>query len=191
MPDTESSASEDEVYELEAPVEDPLIQIQAELEAIRAESNQWHDRFLRKAAELENFRKRVDKERVEMVLQAKSSVLLEFLPILDACERAMESFEDAEDLPQELEQYREGVQLLYKQLNNTLLRLGVVAVDAIGQKFDPYLHEAITREETSEYEENTVTRELRRGYIFQERLLRPAQVVVAVHTREHQDAVES
>ena len=182
-PETDAEIQEDQIEPEETP-EGPVAQLIVELKGIKAESEEWRDRFLRKAAELENFRKRTDKEKSEIVSHAKSSVLLEILPIVDACERAMESFDDVEAEGDGLGQYREGVELLYKQLSNTLNRLGVVPVEARGEEFDPHLHEALSREETSEYEENIVTRELRRGYLYQDRLLRPSQVIVAIRPRE-------
>jgi molecular chaperone GrpE len=175
-----------EVAESDKPVVDPTARLQADLEAAREEEARWHERFLRKAAELENFRKRVEKERKDWTIAAKSSVILELLPIMDACERALNSFEGAEEPPQSLQQYRQGVELLYGQLSKTLSRLGVVPIEAQGRKFDPNFHEALTRLETMEYEENTVISELTRGYMFQDRLLRAAQVVVATRPRlEH------
>ncbi len=159
--------------------EDPTAQLREEIEAAKAESEQWKDRCLRKAAELDNFRKRTEKERSELVLTAGCSLLVEFLPIVDACERAIESFRNAPVEQPGLEQYREGVELLYKQLNDALARVGVVRIEALGKTFDPHLHEAMMREQTTEHEENTVIRQLRQGYLFKERLLRPAQVAVA------------
>ena len=158
---------------------DPLAQLRSELEAAKAEQEQWRDRFLRKAAEMENFRKRSERERLEGAYLTKSSVLIEFLPVMDACERALDSFgeDDGDDI--RLQKYRQGVELLYKQLGNTLNRLGVSVLEAKGSLFDPHLHEALTHLETADYEENTVVEELRRGYLFKDRLLRPAQVVVA------------
>jgi molecular chaperone GrpE len=75
--------------------------------------------------------------------------------------------------------YREGVELVYRQMLDSLERIGVVPIETVGQKFDPHLHEALTREETSQYEQNTIIEELRRGYLFRDRLLRPAQVKVS------------
>ena len=80
-----------------------------------------------------------------------------------------------------LQQYQEGVQLLYRQLLDTMNRVGVVPMEAEGKKFDPHMHEALSREENLEFEENTVIKELRRGYLFKDKLLRPAQVIVAFH----------
>jgi len=167
----------DNVNELPPP--DRSTQLQSELEAAKAEQEQWRDRFLRKAAEMENFRKRSERERLEGSFLTKSSVLIEFLPVMDACERALESFKEDDGGDVRLQKYREGVELLYKQLGNTLNRLGVTVLEAKGRPFDPHLHEALTHLETADYEENTVIEELRRGYLFKDRLLRPAQVVVA------------
>ncbi len=158
---------------------DPLAQLQAGLSAAKTESEQWRDRFLRKAAEFENYRKRIEREKGESILLAKSSVLAELLPIVDAYERALGSF-SGEDAGACLEQYREGFLLMYRQLADTLARLGVVPIAARAETFDPNLHEALCREETIEYDENTVMEELRTGYMYGDRLLRPAQVKVAI-----------
>ncbi len=157
---------------------DPLSELEAQLASVKAESEQWHDRFLRKAAEFENYRRRMDKEKVESTLIAKSAILLEFLPIADACERALASFKMSRG-EGGLDEYRQGVELLYRQVSDTLHRIGVVPIEAQGRSFDPNLHDALAREETSEHKENTIIEELRRGYLFKDRLLRPAQVKVA------------
>ena len=184
MPE-EKVAEETRPSEVPASV-DPLLQHQAELAAAQVEAEQWRDRFLRKAAEFDNFRKRTDKERTDSVLLAKSSVLAEFLHIMDACERALKSFGEAQSGPEALERFREGVQLLYKQMSDTLSRVGVTPVEVRGEQFDPHLHEALSREETSEYEDNTVIEELRRGYLFKDRLLRPAQVKVSTRPQREE-----
>jgi molecular chaperone GrpE len=158
---------------------DALAQLQSELDSARQESEAWRERFLRRAAEFENYRKRVEKEKKEWTAEAKASVIIGFLPLMDACERAMGSFEDVPEADPHLQQYRQGVDLLYKLLSSTLTRLGVASIDALGRTFDPNLHEALTRMESMDYEENTVISELRRGYMYQDRLLRPVQVVVA------------
>ncbi len=164
------------------PAADPDSQLKNDLAAARSELERCQDRFLRKAAEFDNYRKRMEKEKLESVALAKSSVLAEFLPLADACQRALESLNGAEENGS-LEQYREGVRLLYKQLTAVLSRLGVVPLEAQGQEFDPHLHEAVTREETAEHDDNIVLLELRRGYLFNDRLLRPAQVKVSTRPR--------
>jgi molecular chaperone GrpE len=164
-------------------VADPVAQLQNELTQAQSEAEGWRDRFLRKAAEFENFRKRTEKEKIEFLHLAKSSVLLELLPLMDAYDRALEHFDDAQIDHQGLEQYKEGVQLLYKQFRDVMTRLGVVAIEVRGKAFDPHIHEALTFEETTEFEDHTVIDELRRGYFYKDRLLRPAQVRVATRPK--------
>jgi molecular chaperone GrpE len=169
---------------------DPTAQLQADLDAAKAEVAEWQDRFLRKAAELENFRKRSDKEKTDSIVLAKSSVLSEFLPIADACERALKMFDEDRSSPGSLEQYQQGVEMLYRQLLEAFNRTGTVAIEAEGKPFDPHLHEAVSREETPDFDEGTVTKELRRGYLLKEKLLRAAQVVVAVRPQAKDQAPE-
>lgn len=177
---TDGSESEETKVESVAQPGDPQAQLQADLKAAKDEIAEWQDRFLRKAAEFENYRKRADKEKADTIALAKSSILLEFLPVADACERAMKSLESANSDAASLQQFKQGVELLYKQLIDTLSRAGATAIEAEGKPFDPHLHEALSREETSEMKEDTVVRELRRGYMYKDRLLRPTQVIVAV-----------
>jgi molecular chaperone GrpE len=173
-PNSSESISQEDTVEITA---------KSELDAVKAEAEQWHDRFLRKAAEMENFRKRSDRDRLEAANLQKSAILVEFLSILDACERALKSFEEEDNESGRLQKYRQGVELLYKQLADTLNRMGVVPMEAKGKIFDPHLHEALSNLETLEFEENTVMEELRRGYLLHGRLLRPAQVVIAIRPR--------
>ena len=175
----EPDMNEEEKVESPAAPADPLVQAEAELKEARNESAEWQDRFLRKAAEFENFRKRTDKEKADSTIRAKISLLQEFLPIADAFERALKSMDQGKGVLNELDQYHEGVELLYKQLLDTLGRVGVVPIEAEGKPFDPHLHEALSRKEDPDYEEDTVIQELRGGYLFKDRLLRPAQVIVA------------
>ncbi len=182
-PDSEAG----ETIESVSPI-DPLAQLEADLKAAKAEVAEWQDRFLRKAAEFENYRKRSDKEKTDSISLAKSSVLMEFLPIADACERAMKALKESRNAPGNLQQFHDGVDLLYKQVLEALSRSGAVAMEVEGKPFDPRLHEALSRQETADYEEGTVIKELRRGYLFKEKLLRPAQVVVAAHPQENNQA---
>jgi len=175
-----NSENQENIESVAAPL-DPLTQLEADVKSAKAEIAEWQDRFLRKAAEFENYRKRAEKEKTDSMMLAKSSVLIEFLPVLDACERALHSFGEAQGQPESLQQYKEGVELLYKQVLDTMSRVGVVPMETEGKQFDPHLHEALSREETADLEENTVVRELRRGYLIKDKLLRPAQVIVAVH----------
>jgi molecular chaperone GrpE len=182
-PEAENSVPDAENGDAAGPIvpeSDPLVQIQADLKAARAEVSEWQDRFLRKAADLENYRKRAEKEKTDSIALAKTSVLIEFLPLVDSCERALKSLGEAPEESANLSQYHDGVKLLYKQLMDILSRMGVVPLETEGKQFDPHLHDALSREETGDFEDNTIVKELRRGYLFKDRLLRPAQVVVAV-----------
>jgi molecular chaperone GrpE len=176
------SETQDTVESVVVP-EDPTAQLRADLNAAKAEAAEWQDRFLRKAAEFENYRKRADREKIDSIALAKSSVLSEFLPIADACERALKSIGESKNTPVVIEQFREGVELLYRQVFEILSRAGVVPMEVEGKRFDPRMHEAFSREETLERDEDTIVRELRRGYLFKDKLLRPAQVVVAVRPK--------
>lgn len=177
---TPNAESEEAIESVASPI-DPMAQLQADVNAAKAEVAEWQDRFLRKAAEFENYRKRAEKEKADSISLTKSSVLIEFLPIADACERALRILNEARSAPGNLQQYQDGVELLYRQVFDALSRAGVIPIKTEGKQFDPHLHEALSREETPDFEEGTVVKELRRGYLFKDRLLRPAQVIVAVH----------
>jgi molecular chaperone GrpE len=178
-PEEQANATEETETDTQTADAYPLTRIKMEFETAKAEADEWRDRCLRKAAEFENFRKRSERERLESANLVKISVLMEFLPVMDACERALGSFDGDEEQAGSLQSYREGCELLYKQLGDTLSRLGVIPLEVKGKKFDPHVHEALVYQETLEHEDDTVIEELRRGYLFKERLLRPSQVVVA------------
>jgi len=181
-PDVKIKEEDREQTESIAAPEDPQVQLEADLKAAKDEVAEWQDRFLRKAAEFENFRKRSEKEKADSLVAAKGALLLEFLPVADACERALQSMTNSKGVAGDLEQYHEGVELLYKQLLDAFSKAGVVPIESEGKPFDPHLHEALSRKEGSNYEEDTVVQELRRGYLYKDRLLRPAQVIVAVNS---------
>jgi molecular chaperone GrpE len=146
----------------------------AELEKLQRERDEHYDRLLRKTAEFENYRKRVEKERREAARYAASDLLEELLPIIDNFERALQA-----DVAADPEAYRKGVELINKQLLDLLARRGVTAIDAVGQDFDPRFHQAITHEESPGHRDGEVIEEVRRGYMQGDRLLRPAMVKVA------------
>lgn len=146
----------------------------AEIDQLRRERDENYDRLLRKTAEFENYRKRVDRERRETAQYAASDLLEALLPILDDFERALQADSSADP-----DAYRKGVELIYKQLLDLLARRGVTAIEPVGKDFDPRYHQAITHEESPGRRENEVIEEVRRGYMHGDRLLRPALVKVA------------
>ena len=141
---------------------------------LRRERDALQDRLLRTAAEFDNFRKRIERERREHQEYATNEVLREFLPIIDNFERALQAPAEAD-----VDAYRKGIELIHRQMLDMLRKRGVTPIDALGADFDPNLHQAVIQETSSAHREGEVMQELQRGYMLGERLLRPAMVKVA------------
>lgn len=140
---------------------------------LRQEATDLRDRLTRTLADFDNFRKRAERERQEQRRFALLEVLREFLTVADNLDLALSAQGPAEDL-------KRGVEMIYRQMTELLRRSGATEVPAVGQPFDPTVHEAVSREESTEVKVPTVSAELRRGYKLHDRLLRPAMVKVAV-----------
>lgn len=154
-------------------IETQLNAITAERDQLAAEKADLHDRFVRRQAEFENFRRRVDREQSEFRQYAASESVNALLPVLDDFERGLKQ-ESAD------KEYVRGMELIYQRLLDTLKKLGLEPIDSKGAIFDPHIHQAIDRAETEEAEDQTILEEYQRGYNFKGRLLRPAMVKVAV-----------
>ncbi len=155
-----------------------------ELKQRAAKADEYWDKLLRTAADFDNFRKRVLRERQETVQLANAALLQKLLPVLDTFEMALAACPDAagadhQPRDENLAALRSGVRLIQQQLRNVLAEAGLQEIDATGQPFDPRWHEAVAEEETSQVPEGRVVRQVRKGYRLHERLLRPAAVVVA------------
>ena len=148
-----------------------------ELQRIRSERDTLLDRLARSQAEFENARKRAAKEQQEFRDFATADAIKALLPAIDSFERALNA---PASQPNE---FRNGVELIYKQLQDALSKLGVRPVPAKGQRFDPHVHEAIEMVETSEVPDHQVIDESQKGYKLKERLLRPAMVRVAQNSK--------
>jgi molecular chaperone GrpE len=144
---------------------DPLLELRRERDVLQ-------DRLLRTAADFDNYRKRVDRERRDLAEQTAGEAIKDLLPIIDNLERALQAA--AEDDP-----LRKGVELIHKQMLEMLRKRGVTPIEALGADFDPNVHEAVTHEESDQHREGEVMEDLQRGYKVGERLLRPAMVKVA------------
>jgi molecular chaperone GrpE len=129
---------------------------------------------VRQLADLDNARKRIERERREDTARITVHVIEPLLPVLDAFERALAAHSDPA-----YEDYRKGFELIYRQLLEALGRFGVERIEAVGRPFDPHVHQAVERVESSEHEDGTVVEDLRHGYKLRERVLRPALVRVA------------
>ena len=169
----DSAAPEAPAEEALAP-EEKIKKLQEGLKNLEQEKRSLFDQLIRRQADFENFRKRVAREQRENRKYAEAELLESLLPVLDAFERALAAPAAGSG------DYRKGVELIYKQLWDTLARAGLQRVEAVGKTFDPFLHHAIERVESAEHPDQTVLGELQRGYLFKERLLRPALVRVGV-----------
>jgi molecular chaperone GrpE len=147
----------------------------ADPEELQRQRDEYYDLLLRKTAEFDNYRKRVERERQSVTEAAAADLSLDLLPLLDDFERALE----AEAGPAGAETYRQGVGLIHRQLLETLRKRGVRPIEALGADFDPHFHQAVTYEPAEGRRDGEIIGELRRGYMLGERLLRPSMVKVA------------
>ena len=142
---------------------------------LKQERDEYYDRLLRKTAEFDNYRKRIERERVQLSEAAAADLLEELLPLVDDMERALK----ADPGTEATEAIRRGVELIHKQLMETLRKRGVRPIESLGADFDPHFHMAVSHEPADGRREGEVVEEFRRGYMLGERLLRPAMVKVA------------
>ena len=157
-----------------------LIATRSELKRLEAENADLKDRLARRQADFENYRKRVERERSDTYNRVVADIAAKLLPVLDNLKRALEtesSVEAAES--DEFRHFLSGVDLIYKQLNGVLEALGVKPIAAVGEQFNPHVHEAVVTEATDDYEPDTVMQEIVSGYRLGDRLIRPALVKVA------------
>ncbi len=143
-------------------------------DTLQKERDDLYDRLLRKSAEFDNFRKRVERDRKDMIEWASADVLTELLSIVDDFDRAV-----AADAPPEAQPYKAGMELIQRQLAELLKKRGVTTIDAIGADFDPHQHQAVAYEEVDGAREGEVVDVMAKGYKLGDRLLRPALVKVA------------
>jgi molecular chaperone GrpE len=142
---------------------------------LQQQRDDYYDRLLRKTAEFDNYRKRIERERGQVAEAAAADLLAELLPLVDDLERALKADPGAEGV----DAYRRGVELIHRQLLEVLRKRGVRPIEALGADFDPHFHQAVAHEMAEGRREGEVTEEFRRGYMLGDRLLRPAMVKVA------------
>jgi molecular chaperone GrpE len=157
--------------------EESLSTLRGERDARVREATEARDRYVRTLAEFENYRRRTGREREDWRRQAQEELLREILPVLDNFDRALA----APPTPGTDQAFRTGVELIHRNFLAALERVGVRPFVAVGETFDPTRHEAVGKVERYDLEDHTVVSEALRGYLVQDRVLRPAQVVVAVH----------
>jgi molecular chaperone GrpE len=157
-----------------------LVASRAELKRLQAALGEAQDGLARRQADFENYRKRIERERGETYNRIVGEVAHKILPVLDNLGRALDAEKTVQtDESKEFRHFLHGVELINKQLNDVLESLGIQPIAAVGERFDPHIHEAVVTEASDEYEPDTVIEELTRGYRIGDRLLRPAMVKVA------------
>ena len=172
----EKSISEEESLDSAdmSPLE-KILTLEAELIQAKAKTDEHYDHLLRLQADFDNYRKRTQKEKTEIIKYASERVIGDLLPVLDNFERAV----SAAQINPDFSAFSQGVEMILRQLQTALSKEGLKAIEAIGQPFDPNLHDAVLRVESEEHPENTVVDELQKGYYLKEKVLRPSMVKVS------------
>jgi len=169
----EEESAEDESPEEETVELDPIEILEKDLQKTKDELAEEKDKFVRLQAETDNFRKRLSREKDEFSQYANERLFKELLPIFDNFERALE------DPSNDIKSLKEGLEMILKQFSSFLEKERVEPIEAIGKKFDPMIHEVLTSEESSEHEENTIISQFVKGYMINNRVIRPSQVVIS------------
>ena len=154
--------------------------LKKEIDAKDNESKENYDKFLRLNAEFDNFKKRTQREKADSFKYAGEKVIRDIIPIIDDLERALHSTKNND----KVEDLSKGVEMIMNKIKNILGSVGAQQFNSLDQIFDPNKHEAVSKIVTTEHEHNTIIEELRKGYMFHDRLLRPAMVVVAENVSE-------
>ncbi len=173
-----SSIPTEEIEESEVTVEEPIVLepievLEKDLQETKDELEEQKDKFIRLQAETDNFRKRLSREKEEFSQYANERLFKELIPIFDNFERALE------DPSNEIKSLKEGLDMILKQFNTFLEKENVEPIKAIGEKFNPEFHEALTSKESNDHEEDTIISQFVKGYTINNRVLRPSQVIIA------------
>ncbi|HWQ41123.1 MAG TPA: nucleotide exchange factor GrpE [Desulfosporosinus sp.] len=155
--------------------QEKILTLEAELAQAKAKAAENYDQLLRLQADFDNYRKRTQKEKVELIKYASERVVGDLLPVLDNFERAA----SAAKVNPDFTAFSQGVDMIFRQLEAALSKEGLKAMEAVGQPFDPNLHDAVLRVDSEEHPENTVVEEIQKGYYLKEKVLRPCMVKVS------------
>ena len=155
--------------------ESPEEELKALLAAKEAESAENYDRLLRTQAEFENYKKRIEREKADTIKFCNEEIIKELLPVIDNLEIALEHGVNSDNSKSLIE----GIEMVLNQFLKSLEKFGVSCFSSVGEQFDPHCHEAMSQIESDKHEENTVVSEFQKGYYLNDRLLRPAKVMVA------------
>ncbi len=175
MEEKEHKAKQDKTKILK----DKLNKLESEIKHLKIENEMLKGEYLRKVAEMENLRKRLEREKGEFYQYALSELLKELFNVLDNFERALVTQNQGKG-----KGFKEGIEMIYKQYQDLLMKQGVEPIEIKGKKFDPHLHQAFITEESEDVDEPEIVEELQKGYTLHNRLLRPALVKVAVPKKD-------
>jgi molecular chaperone GrpE len=154
--------------------------LKKEIDAKDKEVKENYDKFLRLNAEFDNFKKRTQREKTDSFKYASEKVIRDMIPVIDDLERALYATKNND----KVEDLSKGVEMIMNKIKNILGSVGAQQFNSLDQVFDPNKHEAVSKIVTTEHEHNTIIEELRKGYTFHDRLLRPAMVIVAENVSE-------
>ncbi|PSQ86601.1 MAG: nucleotide exchange factor GrpE [Bacteroidetes bacterium QS_3_64_15] len=189
--DTASEQAEPEQAEDIEALTGEVERLREEIEELKEERDETNDRLLRKAADLENLRRRMDREKKRRHEAGKIAVLESMLEVVDDFERSLKAaqdLDDAEDAEAAYESLKGGVEMVFRKFQDQLQSLGVEPIEAEGKPFDEQLHEAMMRQPSDEVAPGTVLQEVRKGYTMGDRVLRHSRVVVAAEPSEDGEA---
>lgn len=190
----EESKIESEVPAENAAVEEQIatdqskIDLEEKLKSAEKELENYKDRFLRKAAEFENYKRRIENYQLNLLKYAAESLIIKLLPVIDDFERSLAHLKDTKDV----ESIKDGIKLVYDKLMKMLEDQGVKPIEAVGKPFDVHYHEAIMQRKAENVEPHTVIEEFEKGYLYKDRVIRHTKVAVSEdHHEEQSDSTSS
>lgn len=150
-------------------------QLPEKIKELESTINQWQDKYLRKVAEFENYKKRSENDQLNLIKYAAESFIIKLLDVIDDFERSLSHIKDAKDAST----IEEGIRLVYNKLMKSLEEQGIKKIDAVGQPFDVHLHEAVMQMQNDSVPAHTVLEEVQTGYIYKDRVIRHSKVIVS------------
>jgi molecular chaperone GrpE len=171
----ETEEAKESLKETDPPVPEAEQPEENEVARLKKENEELNQRMLRVAADFDNFRKRTRTEKEELAKYANSNLISGLLPVLDNFQLAL----DVKEPTEEVKKFMTGMEMIYRQLLQALEQAGLEAINAVGEDFDPQKHEAVMQVEDDQVPDNSIVEELRRGYMFKDKVIRPSMVKVA------------
>jgi len=181
---SETESADNQMSEQMIPIEEPP---EEKAEKLQKELEELKDKYLRLYAEFENYKKRVQKDKTELINYATESIVMELLTVVDNLEMALAHVGDGSSI----EALKEGVELTLRELKKVLAKQGVKEIEALGKPFNPELHHAMAQVEREDVEDKTIVEEFRKGYIMKDKVIRPSLVAVAKKIEKSEEASSS